>query len=165
MDTTQHSGTIVRARTNLCKCYVLPALLYGAAEAWALAQAQLTGIAAVHNTFLRRILGRRRRGPGGVITTISNAKLFRLTGAKPLSAHLNELRLRRLPDSSVVKQILFADRLLGGPTGNVVGGRRTSWFRLAKSSLRSMQIENTWYDLAQDRSEWSAVCSRASDNA
>jgi hypothetical protein len=42
VDNTQRSGIIVRrACTNLYTCYVLPSLLYGAAEAWTLTQPQL----------------------------------------------------------------------------------------------------------------------------
>ena len=162
VDKRKRSAPCIKARTNLYKCYVLPALMYGGPEAWALPQDKLNGVAAIHNAFLRRILGRYRSGPGGAFL-ISNADLHRLTGARPLPSHLDELRLRRLghiarmPDSCLVKQILFANKLVGFP--NLVGGPRRKWMDLANISLRHLQIEHTWYDIALDRAGWSTICS------
>ena len=76
---------------------------------------------------------------------------------------MHDLRLRRLghiarmPDSCLVKQILFANKLVGFP--NLVGGPRRKWMDLANISLRHLQVEHTWYDIAHDRAVWSALCS------
>ena len=116
-------------------------------------------VAAVHNSFLRRIAG-DRRGP----TQMSHARLLQVTGGPDFVQHLDQLRLRRLghimrmPDSAVVKQLLFATGLEG--RGNLVGRPSTEWRHLAAASLHRMGLreESQWGPLTRDRDTWRAVC-------
>ena len=151
----------LRTRGHIYQVYVLPHLLFGAAETWVPSARQLQGLAAVHNSFLRR-MGGFARGPG----CISNADLFRVTGVKDLGQHLRQLRLRRLghvarmPDSSICKQLLFASSLLGVPSMAVRGRPARTWGDLALEDVDAMPgvARSTWYGLAQLRSQWRSRC-------
>ena len=144
----------------------MPHLLFGGPETWALTQAQLQGLSAVHNGLLRRIAN-TRLGPGG----LSNGDLFRITGVPELKAQLDQLRLRRLghiarmPDSALVKQLMFAKGLSDGSgegrvLTQVVGRPRPQWFQHCKESLSELDLQNEWYTLSQDRRAWRELCGR-----
>ena len=157
----------VTTRANVYKSYVLPSLLYAGAETWALPQHLVARVGAVHNEFLRRILGSTARGPDGAII-ISNEDLYHKTGAWDLMSHLDHLRLRRLghiarlPDPSLLKQLLFADSLdLPGDDGPRAGGADVQWTSMAARTLVARSHLDEWYTCAQDRDAWSSVCAMA----
>ena len=137
-----------------------------AATTGGLTQAQLQGLSAVHNGLLRRIAN-TRLGPGG----LSNGDLFRITGVPELKAQLDQLRLRRLghiarmPDSALVKQLMFAKGLSDGSgegrvLTQVVGRPRPQWFQHCMESLSELDLQNEWYTLSQDRRAWRELCGR-----
>ncbi len=105
-------GVSRRTKLRVYSTMVVPVLFYGAAESWALTEAQAARIDAFHTTCLRRITG-LRRGPG----CISNAELFQLTHQRPLTELLREHRMRwlghasRRPHSTLVHQLLLAEGL------------------------------------------------------
>ena len=159
-------GRSIRTRGVIYKTYVMPHLLFGGPETWALTQAQLQGLSAVHNGLLRRIAN-TRLGPGG----LSNGDLFRITGVPELKAQLDQLRLRRLghiarmPDSALVKQLMFAKGLSDGSgegrvLTQVVGRPRPQWFQHCMESLSELDLQNEWYTLSQDRRAWRELCGR-----
>ena len=95
----------------------------------------------MHNEFLRRILGASARSPEGAII-ISNEDLYQKTGAWDLVSQLDHLRLRRLghiahlPDSSLLKQLLFADSLgMPGDGGPRAEGADVQWTSVAARTL------------------------------
>ena len=86
-------------------------------------------------------------------------------------AHLDHLRLRRLghvarlPNDSLVKQLLFADGLVvggGGPSGAAggggAGGADVQWSGMAATTLVARSWLTGWFSMAQDRGAWSALC-------
>ena len=153
-------GRSLRTRGNIYKTFVLPRLLFGAPETWALTGAQLGGLSAVHNSLLRRMAG-VRLGPG---LAMPNAVLHTVTGVPALPRHLAHLRLRRLghmarmPDGSVVKQLLFAKGFTGLPARGGSGAPRRQWFACAKDTLQDHAVGEGWYQLAQDRVFWRRMC-------
>ena len=153
-------GRSLRTRGDLYKAFVLPRLLFGAPETWALTDAQMGGLQAVHRGLLRRMAG-IRLGPHN---TVSNTQLYSMTGVPPLPQHLSQLRLRRLghvarmPDASVVKQLMFARGLTGLPPRARRGAPRKQWFVCAMDSLRDHAARDGWYQLAQDKVEWRRLC-------
>eukprot|EP00955_Chlamydomonas_euryale_P037396 350746-Chlamydomonas_euryale.AAC.1 len=61
-----------------------------------------------------------------------------------------------MPDGSVVKQLLFAEGLVG--LGGVVGRPRSTWrdraFAALIPALTSRSAGWGWYGVAQDRAQW-----------
>ena len=82
----------------------------------------------------------------------------------PLPQHLSQLRLRqlghvaRMPDASVVKQLMFARGLTDLPPRARRGAPRKQWFACAMDSLRDHAARDGWYQLAQDKVDWRRLC-------
>jgi len=104
----------MRTRAMLYRFYVVPALLYAVPETCGLTDHQLQPLVGAHNAYLRRITGMGRRPEGTLHPT---AQMCAAAGVPQLMHVLNAARLTRLghvarmPDESVVKQLLFADRI------------------------------------------------------
>ena len=75
-------------KVMLYKAAVLPVLLYGAAESWALTESQLHRLCVFHTTCLRRILGVSR------LDRVANEELFARSGVPCLAQLLRSYRLR-----------------------------------------------------------------------
>jgi hypothetical protein len=151
-------GVSLRTKVRVYRTMVVPVLLYGAAESWALTEAQVHRLDAFHTTCLRRITG-HRRGPD----CISNADLFALTHERPLHEELRESRMRwlghasRRPDSTLVKQVLFADGLpdMVRPPGRP----HVTWMDAAQRDTRALGFghESEWLEYSQDRAAWKTL--------
>ena len=120
-------------------------------------------VTAVHNQFLRRILG-IRRDPDGA-NPISNADLYEKTGACSLTTHLDHLHLgrlghlARLPDSSMIMQLLFATGIQGGAGVELrAGALGVQWAGMAVAALETHGVLGEWYTLAQDQAAWKDLC-------
>mmetsp|Transcript_3992 Transcript_3992/g.8623 ORF Transcript_3992/g.8623 Transcript_3992/m.8623 type:complete len:201 (+) Transcript_3992:2650-3252(+) len=106
-------GVHETTRIRLYKTLVVPTLLYGAAESWALTASQMRRLDVFHTTCLRRLLHISR------LDHVSNEVLYRRAHTKALSELLREHRLRwlghvaRRSDSRFIKQLLFAHSLEG----------------------------------------------------
>jgi hypothetical protein len=149
-------------KMRVYKAIVVPTLLYGAAESWALTQAQEHRLDVFNNTCLRRITG-HRRGPD----TISNEELHEMTGQPAISALIREHRLRwfghlvRRQGSAAVKQLLFATRRVSGSQGQGSrsrGAPRATWLRRVREDLRAPNVQN-WPTLALRKKEWESLVS------
>ena len=87
-----------------------------------------------------------------------------ITGVPALPCHLAHLHLRRLghmarmPDGSVVKQLLFARGFTGLPAHGGRGAPRRQWLAGAKDTLQDHAVGDGWYQLAQDRVGWRQLC-------
>eukprot|EP00955_Chlamydomonas_euryale_P086881 364253-Chlamydomonas_euryale.AAC.18 len=68
-----------------------------------------------------------------------------------------------MPDESVVKQLLFAEGLVG--LGGMVGRPRSTRQDRALAALRPVLTSRlagwAWYGVAQDRTQWHAHCDSA----
>ena len=157
-----------RTRAMLYRTCVVPALTYGIPETCSFSDHDLAPLAVAHNNYLRRLTGLWRR-PDGTYYPLD--QLTAAAGVPSLQACIDAQRLTRLghvarmPDSSVVKQLLFATGLVG--TGRPTGRPRRVWLDAAKESLArvgrgaaSLRGDG-WVTLAQDRAAWRALCLRA----
>ena len=72
------------------KAVVLPTLLYGAAESWALGAKQLQQLESFHASCLRQMLG------ASVLEHVSREQLYEQSGEVPISALLGQHRMRWL---------------------------------------------------------------------
>eukprot|EP00955_Chlamydomonas_euryale_P086251 364199-Chlamydomonas_euryale.AAC.13 len=121
---------------------------------------------SAHNGYLRRITGMIRR-PDGIL--YPTAQLCATAGVPQFLQLLNAARLTRLghvarmPDTSTVKQLFFAEGLVG--RSGVAGRPRSTWRVRALAALRPVQTARLaglgWFGVAQDRSEWKALCNTA----
>ena len=80
-------GLHVKTRARVYLAYVLPALLYAGAETWALPRHLMARVGAVHNEFLRQILG-ATRDPSGAITIRNGGELLTLRPKQLSRGHL-----------------------------------------------------------------------------
>eukprot|EP00955_Chlamydomonas_euryale_P059810 357500-Chlamydomonas_euryale.AAC.2 len=69
----------------------------------------------------------------------------------------------RMPDGSAVRQLLFAEGLVG--LGGVVGRPRSAWLGTAVAALSPVLTSRLarmgWYGMAQDRAQWRSHCDSA----
>ena len=79
------------AKLKFYKSLVLPRLMYGAAESWALTEAQGAQLETFHNGCLRQMMG-LHRGPDGP----STAELLARTGQANMADHMRRHRVRWL---------------------------------------------------------------------
>jgi len=169
------AGASLRTRMAIYKAIVVPTLLYGAPESWAPTSSQLQELDVFNSTCLRSIIGATRRHPD----MLSNAELYRITGQAAISEALSERRLRwlghvaRKPDSSAVKQLLFATAPAAQAEGQagsgrdgmrrVMGGPSASWNRAAQGDLVSVYSSQAaatgWFRDSQDREKWKGIVS------
>jgi hypothetical protein len=156
-------------KMRLYKTVVLPTLLYGAAETWALTAAQASHIDAFKTTCLRRILG-LRRGPD----MPSNAILYETTQQPAISAILRTRRLQwlghvaRMAEDATTKQLMFSTAPFA--VGNnehaqqrrLVGRPQPSWNSIALEDVQFLQKEQSWALECQNRKVWRVVAQSCS---
>ena len=104
------------SKLKFYKSLVLPQLMYGAAESWALTEAQGAQLETFHSGCLRQMMG-LHRGPDGP----SMAELLARTGQANMTDHMRRHRVgwlghtARKPNDVMVKQLLFAHSIPGPP--------------------------------------------------
>jgi hypothetical protein len=135
------------------KAVVVPTLLYGAAESWALSASQLQRLDTFNTSCLRRMAGFTR------LDHVTNEHLHSITEQPPISSLLRCHRLRWLGHVARQKtreptmQILFAHSVPG--YGRPRSGRNTTWLRCAYQDVQELGMPGTvWFDTAQDRERW-----------
>lgn len=139
-------------KMSLYKSIVVPALVYGSGESWALTAAQVQRLNVFNTACLRRILGI------SLLEHVSNEKLYKRAQQPSIGALIRCYRLRwlghvaRREDDRVLKQLLFAHSV---PGGRVAPGRPPqSWRAIVQKDLEELESQAGWYDLAQVKSEW-----------
>jgi len=159
----KHHGVALATKMRLYKAIVVPTLIYGGAETWALTQAQEQQLDVFNTSCLRRILG-IRLGPD----VISNADLYARCDQAPISALLRAHRLRWLghvarmdPASSTVHQLLFA-KAPSHHNGRGRGAPQTTWPRAVWHDLGLLSRQASWLQDCQDRSIWRDLCDSCS---
>jgi hypothetical protein len=176
----------LNTKLRIYKAVVLPTLLYGAAESWALTEKQLRRLDVFHNNCLRTTLGVRLRGA----SSMSNAQLYAETGSVQLRLLLRVYRLRwlghigRMRDDNPLKQMLFSTRAVAAEgTGRDEGRRRVgrqkpTWARMAlqdvhavehsaesqarvaRGALPTTSVAN-WQVDCLDKKKWFKICQSA----
>ena len=167
-------GVSLATKVRIYKAVVVPTLLYGAAESWALGQAQQDRLDAFNATCLRRILGVQHRHPA----MMRNAEVYAATQHPALSDLLRKHRLRwlghvaRMQDSTSVKQLLFSTASRVGPDRQagvqrrVQGAPAMAYTRVLLSDVQSvltgtggMPSAQAWYQTSLDRTRWKGIVS------
>jgi hypothetical protein len=134
---------------------VLSVLLYGGAESWVLSTDQLHRLEVLHNGWLRFITGDTVGHPD----SISTQALLEKTNQMSIASMLRVRRLRwlghvaRKPDTSMVKQLLFANSVPGCVLP--VGRPRKSWVSLALADLKKLGCKVNRNNLVFD---WPLLC-------
>ena len=109
-------GARLGSKLKFHKSLVLPRLMCGAAESWALTEAQRAQLETFHSGCLRQMMG-LHRGPDGP----STAELLARTSQANMADHMRRHRVRwlghaaRKPNDVMVKQLLFAHSIPGHP--------------------------------------------------
>ena len=104
------------SKLKFYKSLVLPRVMYGAAESWALTEAQGAQLETFQNGCLRQMMG-LHRGPDGP----STVELLARTGQANMADHMRQHRVRWLghaackPNDVMVEQLLFAHSIPGHP--------------------------------------------------
>jgi hypothetical protein len=135
------------------KAIVVPTLLYGAAESWALTASQAHQLDVFNTSCLRRILGFTRADH------VRNEQLYSESEQPAISTLLRCHRLRwlghvaRQAVTSPTFQLLFAHSAPGynRPRGNT----RITWNQCAYEDVTALGMQGTqWFNIAQDRAAW-----------
>ena len=143
---------------------VVPILVYGGAESWALTKSQLRRLDVFNANCLRSMLG-----VGRGVGTLSLQELYAITHQPSISDVLASHRLRwlghvaRKTDKHITKQLLFATSPFSASGERVM--QRVSlqpapaWNRLAAASVADAGLaENAWLATCQNRPVWKTVC-------
>jgi hypothetical protein len=145
----------LRTRMLVYKAIVVPTLLYGAAESWALTASQAHQLDVFNTSCLRRILGFTR------MDHIPNEQLYSQSEQPAISTLLRCHRLRWLGHVareaviSTTFQLLFAHSAPGytRPRGNT----SITWNNCAYQDVADLGMSGTqWFDTAQDRAVWAS---------
>lgn len=182
-------GVSLSSKLRIYKAVVLPTLLYGAAESWALTEKQLRRLDVFHNNCLRTMLGVRLRDA----SSISNRQLYAETASGQLRLLLRMHRLRwlghvgRMREDNPVKQLMFSTRpaaVMGDGGQAMAAGRRSvgrqkpTWARMAlqdilaveRSALSQARMNQggmpltslaTWQVDCRDKKKWDEICQSA----
>eukprot|EP00955_Chlamydomonas_euryale_P083338 363841-Chlamydomonas_euryale.AAC.10 len=147
----------------LYRIYVVPALLYAVPETSGLTDHQLQPLVSAHNANLDRITGMGGRPDG---TPHQTAQVCAAAGVTQLMHVLNAAQftrighVTRMPDESMVKQLLFPEGLVG--LEGMVGRPRSTCRDRALTALRPVLTSRLvgwgWYGVAQHRTQWRTLC-------
>lgn len=137
---------------------VLSTLLYGA-ETWTVKADSVRRLKGFHNRCIRSMLGVSRMQQWRErITSNELAETFGMMESMTEILRRHRLRwtghMARMDDSRLPKQLLFGELVKPRPRH----GTKRRWKDLAMTDLQAAGVERTWYDVAQNRKEWSEIC-------
>ena len=154
----QNKRLSVETKRKVYKATVLSVLLYGM-ETWNIKAHSVRRLNGFHNRCVRTILGVSRHQQWK--DRISSQRLAESFGMEEsMKDILLKHRLRwlghlgRMDTERIPKQLLFGELWKKRPCH----GPRKRWRDLAAADVKSIGIGDDWYDVAQDRREWRAVC-------
>lgn len=140
-------------------CAVVLSVLFYGAETWTLKAEHTRRLRSFHNRCIRIILGVTRYEQWK--QRLSSRRLAREFGLQePIESMLMSHRLRwlghlgRMDEERMPKQLLFGELEKKRP----FSGPRKRWRDMISSDLRTLNIQDNWYELAQDRPQWRRVC-------
>ena len=143
---------------------VLPILLYGA-ETWPTKAIHLKRLAGFHNHCVRTILGVSRYEQWTEhLSTVQMNEEFGMPGSIHEVVMKHRLRwlghVARMNGDRMPKQILFGELKKTRPAH----GTKKRWRDGVNEDLKSLGLQTDWYDKAQDRDEWAALCRGSLDS-
>ena len=133
----------VETKRRVYEATVLSMLLYGV-KTWSIKAESVRRLSGFHNRCIRTIMG------------VTKQQQWRETMAEILMKH--RLRwlghLARMESYRMPKQLLFGEMQKKRPSH----GTKRRWRDVAAADIKSVDAGAEWYDLAQDRNVWAAVC-------
>ena len=145
-------------KKNVYRAVVLSVLLYGA-ETWAVKAESVRRLNNFHNRCVRTIMGVSKYQQWK--ERITSRQLAEAFGMEVTMAHLlmkQRLRwlghLARMEPSRMPKQLLYGELEKKRPTH----GTKRRWRDLVTADIKAVNMDDGWYDLAQDRKAWQALC-------
>ena len=140
-------------------CAVVLSVLFYGAETWTLKAEHTRRLRSFHNRCIRTILGVTRYEQWK--QRLSSTRLAREFGLQePIESMLMSHRLRwlghlgRMGEERMPKQLLFGELEKKRP----FSGPRKRWRDMVSTDLRTLDILDNWYELAQDGPQWRRVC-------
>ena len=144
-------------KRNIYKVVVLSILLYGA-ETWTIKAPDLRQLTTFHNRCVRTIFGVSRYQQWRERITTNN--LSEAFGMQWLIVDFIMERclrwlghLGRMADDRLPKQLLFGELQRKRP----FHGTKKRWRDGVLSDLKAITIDNCWYVLCQDRTQWTKL--------
>ena len=154
----QNRHLSVETKRKVYRAVVLSVLLYGA-ETWTIKAESVRRLSSFHNRCIRTILGVSRYQQWK--EHISSKRLAEAFGMEELMLHLlmrQRLRwlshLDRMEPSRMPKQLLFGELEKKRPSH----GTKKRWRDVAAADIKAVGVSDGWYDLAQNREAWKALC-------
>ena len=148
----------METKRRVYEAAVLSVLLYGA-ETWSIKAESVRRLSGFHNRCIRTIMGvTKQRQWREHISSRQLAADFGMEKkmAETLMKHrLHWLgHLARMESHRMPKQLLFGELQKKRPSH----GTKRRWRDVAAADIKSVNAGAEWYDLAQDRNAWAAVC-------
>ncbi len=154
----QNRKLSLETKRRVYQAAVLSVLLYGA-ESWAIKIKSVRRLTSFHNRCVRSMMGVTRYQQWK--ERITSRRLAEAFGMEETMTHLlMERRLRwlghvaRMEPSRLPKQLLFGELVKKRPCH----GTKRRWRDVAVADMKAVRIDDTWFELAQDRPSWKAVC-------
>ena len=154
----QNRRLSVETKRKVYKAAVLSVLLY-ATEAWAIKAESLRRLTSFHNRCVRSIMGVTKYQQWK--ERITSRRLAAEFGMEVTMTHLlMKQRLRwlghvaRMEPFRLPKQLLFGELVKKRPSH----GTKRRWRDVAVSDMKAVDVGNDWFELAQDRRAWKALC-------
>ena len=154
----QNRRISVETKRKVYKAVVLSVLLYGA-ETWAIKAESMRRLSVFHNRCIRTIMGVTRFQQWK--ERITSKRMAAACGMEETLEHLlmkQRLRwlghLARMESSRMPKQLLFGELEKKRPSH----GTKRRWRDLVAVDLKRTEMIDGWYDQAQDRRAWKALC-------
>ena len=148
----------VETKRRVYEAAVLSVLLYGA-ETWSIKAESVRRLSGFHNRCIRTIMGVTKQRQWR--ERISSRQLAADFGMEETMAEIlmkHRLRwlghLARMESHRMPKQLLFGELQKKRPSH----GTKRRWRDVAAADIKSVNAGAEWYDLAQDRNAWAAVC-------
>ena len=148
----------VETKRRVYEAAVLSVLLYGA-ETWSIKAESVRRLSGFHNRCIRTIMGVTKQRQWR--EHISSRQLAADFGMEETMAEIlmkHRLRwlghLARMESHRMPKQLLFGELQKKRPSH----GTKRRWRDVAAADIKSVNAGAEWYDLAQDRNAWAAVC-------
>ena len=154
----QNRHISVDTKRKVYRAAVLSVLLYGA-ETWTIKTDSLKRLSVFHNRCIRTIMGVTRYQQWK--ERLSSKRIAKACGMEETLEHLlirQRLRwlghLARMDPCRIPKQLLFGELEKKRPSH----GTKRRWRDVVSSDLKRVDVSDGWYNQAQDRRAWKALC-------
>ena len=154
----QNKRFSVETKRRVYKAAVMSVLLYGS-ETWAIKAESVRRLTSFHNRCIRSMMGVTKHQQWRErITSRRLAAAFGMEETMPNLLTKQRLRwlghVARMKPSRLPKQLLFGELEKKRPSH----GTKRRWRDIAVTDIKAVGNDDSWYDYAQDRQAWEALC-------